>query len=227
MNDRRTGAIDKELRQRLIQLGAAFQAEKLVLFGSRARGDHRPRSDIDLAVYGLPASQQPAFTEAVEQLPTLLDFDVVFISPKTPEGLRQNVERDGIVLMARITERLTQLTRAIARLEEAIAEYAQAGLSSSRDGVIQRFEFCAELAWKAARDYMLAEGYTEINSPKAVMRTAFADGLIDDEAGWLALLNARNLTSHLYDEAAAEELFSAIQTKYLRLLRELTDKLSG
>ena len=227
MNDNGTGAIDEALRQRLIQLGADFQAGKLVLFGSRARGDHRPRSDIDLAVYGLPAPRQLSFTEAVEQLPTLLDFDVVFISEKTPEELRRNIEKDGIVLMDRTTERLTQLTSAITRLEEAIAEYAQAGLSSSRDGVIQRFEFCAELAWKAARDYLLAEGYTEINSPKAVMRTAFSDGLIDDEAGWLALLNARNLTSHLYDEAAAEEIFSAIQTKYRRLFRELTNKLSG
>ena len=42
------------LYQRLAALAAQYGAQKLVLFDSRARGDHTPRSDIDLAVYDMP-----------------------------------------------------------------------------------------------------------------------------------------------------------------------------
>ena len=42
------------LYTQLTALAAKHGAQKLVLFGSRARGDHTERSDIDLAVYGMP-----------------------------------------------------------------------------------------------------------------------------------------------------------------------------
>ena len=96
-----------------------------------------------------------------------------------------------------------------------------------RDGAIQRFEFCAELAWKAAQDYMQAQGYLDVHSPKAVMRKAYAEHIITDEAGWLALLDARNQTSHLYDDEVASAVYQAIEGTYLPLLRALSEKLSA
>ena len=53
--------------------------------------------------------------------------------------------------------------------------YEKTRLDSVRDGAIQRFEFCTELAWKTVREYLIEEGYTDINSTKSVMKTAFAD----------------------------------------------------
>ncbi len=91
--------------------------------------------------------------------------------------------------------------------------------------MIQRFEFCTELAWKSAREYLLDQGYTDINSPKSVMKQAFADGLIQDDAGWLALLTARNQTSHIYDQATAQAVFQAVKQSYLPLLQQLAQKL--
>lgn len=46
-----------ELYLRLAALARRFGAKRLVLFGSRARGDNRPNSDMDLAVYGMPPRQ--------------------------------------------------------------------------------------------------------------------------------------------------------------------------
>ena len=103
--------------------------------------------------------------------------------------------------------------------------YDQMGLDSIRDGVIQRFEFCVELAWKTLREYLLDQGYTEINSPKSVMKQAFADGILDHEEGWLHLLDARNETSHIYDEATATTVFGDIRTVYDPLLKNLIQKL--
>lgn len=67
------------------------------------------------------------------------------------------------------------------------------------------------------REYLIDQGYTELNSPKATIRQAFAFGLISDESGWLSLLEDRNLTSHIYNEETAKEIFGHISQKYLAL----------
>lgn len=42
------------------ELAKRFGASKVVLFGSKARGDNIERSDIDIAVYGVENSNQAA-----------------------------------------------------------------------------------------------------------------------------------------------------------------------
>ena len=51
---------------------------KIVLFGSRARGDYRPNSDIDLAIFSSSSSNLEVanFTNEIEDLDTLLKFDI-------------------------------------------------------------------------------------------------------------------------------------------------------
>ena len=130
-----------------------------------------------------------------------------------------------MILMDKMQEKYEKLVQAVQRLDEAIADYDKLGLDSIRDGVIQRFEFCAELAWKTLREYLLNQGYTEINSPKSVMKQAFADGILDHEEGWLQLLDARNETSHIYDGATATAVFGIIRAIYVPLLKGLIQKL--
>ena len=69
--------------------------------------------------------------------------------------------------------------------------------------------------------YLLDQGYTEINSPKAVVRQAFAFGMLEDEKAWVNLLTDRNLTSHVYDEQTAKEIFEHIEHTYLKLFDEV------
>ena len=168
-------------------LGNKYSADKIILFGSRARGDHREKSDIDIAVYGVPKEKHFAFSQDIGNIHTLLQFDIVFISPETPEALISNINKDGIILMNKFDEKLDKFIEATKRLEEALVEYDKYGISSSRDGVIQRFEFCTELAWKSTREYLLSEGYVDINSPKTVMKQAYADNIIEDDEAWLGL----------------------------------------
>ena len=70
------------------------------------------------------------------------------------------------------------------------------------------------------------QGYAEINSPKAVLKQAFSDGFLDHEEGWLHLLDARNQTSHIYDEATATTVFESIRTTYSPLIKDLIQKLA-
>lgn len=202
-----------------------FGASKVVLFGSRARGDNRERSDIDIAVYGVSKSNQAAFRSDIADIPTLLEFDIVFVSSETDKALLNNIEKDGKIIMSKFTEKYEKLISATDRLKEAIADYETTPLDSVRDGAIQRFEFCTELAWKTVREYLIEQGYTDINSPKSVMKTAFSDGLLTNENGWLEILESRNITSHVYDERTAETIFESIKNLYTPLFSELIETL--
>ena len=70
---------------------------------------------------------------------------------------------------------------AVQRLQETIKEYEETKSDSVRDGGIQRFEFCMELAWKTTREYLLDQGFANLNSPKAVMREAYAYGILNNK----------------------------------------------
>ena len=207
----------EELYNQLAALAKRYGAKRLVLFGSRARGDNRPNSDIDLAVYGMPENNRAEFWMRCEELPTLLKFDIVHIQDGMEPVFLANIERDGVELMDKLHEKYDRFTAAVARLREALDDYKKFPLDSVRDGTIQRFEFCTELAWKTMREYLLDQGYTNINSPKEVVKQAFAFGMIEDSQAWVELLNDRNLTSHVYDEATAKAIFERIEGCYLPL----------
>ena len=74
--------------------------EKVVLFGSRARGTHREKSDIDLALFG---GNQMAFVLNVEdEAPTLLEFDFVDMDGAISEELAARVASEGVVLYEKV-----------------------------------------------------------------------------------------------------------------------------
>ncbi len=214
------------LYKKLADLSAAYGASRLVLFGSRARRDCRPQSDIDLAVYGMPKEKQTAFWTATEELPSLLKFDIIHVTSHTNPELIKNIKKDGIILMDKMQEKYEHFSSAVDRLRESLADYEKFPLDSVRDGVIQRFEFCTELSWKTMREYLLDQGFTELNSPKSVIRQAYAAGLIENENLWISLLSDRNLTSRLCDEETAGEIFSRIKNDYAGLFDILVKKLA-
>lgn len=88
------------LYQKLAELAHRYGAQRLVLFGSRARGDHRNNSDIDLAVYGMPKGNRANFWMDCEELPTLLKFDIVHMTDDMNPAFIENIKKDGIELYA-------------------------------------------------------------------------------------------------------------------------------
>lgn len=90
----------QQLYSQLAALARKYGARRLVLFGSRARGDNRYNSDIDLAVYGMPQENRGSFWMDCEELPTLLKFDIVHIHEGMNPKFLQNIEKDGVTLYA-------------------------------------------------------------------------------------------------------------------------------
>ena len=93
------------------------------------------------------------------------------------------------------------LGEALGRLKEAL------------DGTIHRFEFCFELFWKNFKNLAQMEG-REANSPKQALAAAYQMKWFDNEVLWLEMLQDRNLTSHTYRKAYAEEIYENIKNYY-------------
>lgn len=202
--------------------------KKVMLFGSRARGDFSEASDYDFAFVSpnVTAEQKSSITDAIEELDTFRKIDAVFLKDLNGDDeLTKNILKDGVTVMNKYETKLSNFRNALNRLQEAIDDYKKVKLLSVRDGVIQRFEFTTELSWKTVREYLLEQGVFDVNTPKNVMREAFNAKIIEDEQGWLQILNDRNATSHIYDEKEANEIFARIEQNHIKLFNALIEKL--
>lgn len=94
-----TGIRDIVIEQ-IRDLAIAYDLKLVILFGSRARGDYKRTSDIDLAISGGNAA---GFTLDVEErTSTLLSFDVVNLDRPVQQELRESIELEGKILYEKI-----------------------------------------------------------------------------------------------------------------------------
>lgn len=94
--------LDKRLVQNIQGIGQKYAIEQIVLFGSRARGDNKPKSDIDLAIFPLPEfNNRGRLTSDFDDLATLLKIDIVFIDKQSDPELLGNIGREGVTIYER------------------------------------------------------------------------------------------------------------------------------
>ncbi len=112
---------------------------------------------------------------------------------------------------------LTSLRNAIYSLGQSAMWYRKntggVPLDIVRDSVIQRFEYTYELCWKMMKRWLeinLGSTYIDGISRKDLFRYAAEHHLIEDAAKWFSYHEARNETSHVYDESVAREVFSVV-----------------
>ena len=121
-----------------------------------------------------------------------------------------------------LSDKLDNFSSALKKLEEALAE---SGYSLCLDGTIKRFEFTFEMAWKALRKFLLYEG-TECSSARDCIKKAYQTEFIKEEDIWLNILKDRNLTSHIYDEEEAGNIYKRIKNAYFLEFKKLKEKLA-
>ncbi|MBQ9641391.1 MAG: nucleotidyltransferase substrate binding protein [Bacteroidaceae bacterium] len=90
-----------------------------------------------------------------------------------------------------------------------------------REGLIQRFEYSYELAWKTMQDFLRYLGYDYQAGPNATIRLALEVGIIERAEEWRDMAAARITTSHTYNEDDATEVAERIYDTYSFLLKDL------
>lgn len=127
--------------------------------------------------------------------------------------------------MNRFQERLSDYKNAVARLEEALKEPENEIVI---DGVLHRFEFTFELAWKTIKDALEYLGLVDkTGSPRENIQLGFRHGLIENGEKWIEIMLSRNSLAHLYDEKASRNIYQKIKTEYIQEFKKLEEKLEG
>jgi nucleotidyltransferase substrate binding protein (TIGR01987 family) len=106
---------------------------------------------------------------------------------------------------------LTSLEKALAALDRALARSAKApGDEELRDACIQRFEFTFELSWKMLKRRLEMDlpdaAEVDTMSYRTLIRAGAERGLIADPTTWFIYRDKRNLTTHTYDAAKANDI---------------------
>ena len=118
-------------------------------------------------------------------------------------------------------QRFHNFSRAFILLREAMENDLTTLNQLEKEGIIQRFEYTFELAWKVLKDKMEYDGLIlDQISPKAVVKQAYAAKYIDDPDTWLKMIGDRNLMSHTYDFLKFEAVIQSIAAAYLPMLQD-------
>ena len=125
--------------------------------------------------------------------------------------------------MKRFEERKEDLKKATNKLNEALRGDAS---DLEIDGILHRFEFTFELAWKTMKDCLEEQVIVgKIGSPREIIKEAFSAGLIDNGEVWMDMMLSRNELSHLYDEETSREIYDNIKEIYILEINKLIQKL--
>jgi len=116
-------------------------------------------------------------------------------------------------------QRFQNFKKAFAHLQEAVEKYGDSSEDIIKEGLIQRFEFTHELAWKVLKDYLEYEGHQNITGSRSATRLAFSLGLIEEGQVWMDMIESRNRTVHAYDEKVLGIEFKKIRQVYAPALR--------
>ncbi len=131
--------------------------------------------------------------------------------------------RDGLSTMAMS---VLEFSKALESLEEAILLYKKAQNSTPeqkafRDACIQRFEYTLELSWKLSMKVL----GSKTTAAKIAVREMAQNKLIENPELWMSFIEARNNSSHSYDENVAKKVYESsvlfvFEAKKLMLLLE-------
>ena len=129
-------------------------------------------------------------------------------------------------------QRFANYRKALVKLTQAVDLLSkQTGCETMVDellqeGLIQRFEYTHELAWKVMKDYAEYQGYTDVRGSRDAIRKALEMNLIDDKR-WMETIEDRNLTVHNYDNEIALEIYDNIMNVYAPLFIAFEHKMQS
>lgn len=82
--------------EEICDIARKYNVQKVVLFGSRARGNFKEKSDIDLAVQGGDFIR--FMLDVNEETSTFLKFDIINLDEEIQEELRDAIKKEGKIV---------------------------------------------------------------------------------------------------------------------------------
>jgi nucleotidyltransferase substrate binding protein (TIGR01987 family) len=122
-------------------------------------------------------------------------------------------------------QRFQNFENALERLIEGVSYFELYSSDLVKEGIIQRFEFTHELAWKVMKDFLEYEGFTNIVGSRSATREAFNKNLLTNGQEWMNMIESRNQSVHTYERTILEIEFHKIIAIYLDLFIEFRAKM--
>ncbi len=137
--------------------------------------------------------------------------------------MNSSVPRRAELRLESFDRAMRQLTIAVERVSPSDDD----DISLQEEGLIQRFEYCFELAWKLLKD--IADESTgmddlRVAGPRAAIMWAQTSGWVRNGELWLSMLRSRNVTTHVYDRVTIQPILNLIRGLYFTALNELRER---
>ena len=100
MEDLTKKGIKPLVLEEIKRIAEAYGVKKVILFGSRARGDYQRASDIDLAVEGGRITD--FILDVKDTTSTLLDFDIVDLKKTEQGAFLDSIKKEGVILYEKV-----------------------------------------------------------------------------------------------------------------------------
>lgn len=116
-------------------------------------------------------------------------------------------------------QRFENFDKAYKQFNAAILDFESLSVLE-KEGLIQRFEYTFELAWKTLKDYLEAKEVVA-KFPREVIKTAFHYEIIADGEVWMDMLDKRNILAHTYDEERFNFAIKKIKEEYYEAISQV------
>lgn len=116
-------------------------------------------------------------------------------------------------------QRFQNFEKAFSQFQNAVQQIDKLSVLE-KEGLIQRFEYTFELAWKTLKDFLESEN-VEAKFPREVIKKGFQYEIISNGDVWMEMLENRNLMTHTYDEEIFESAVSLIVHSFYSEIEQL------
>jgi nucleotidyltransferase substrate binding protein (TIGR01987 family) len=124
-------------------------------------------------------------------------------------------------------QRFNNYEKALKQLTEALEQFGNNPIDIIKEGIVQRFEFTHELAWKVMKDYLQYEDFRNTTGSRSATCEAFNKGILEQGQIWMDMIESRNKTVHTYDEAILNAEFDKIRNLYAPLFQRFLQKMKS
>jgi len=116
-------------------------------------------------------------------------------------------------------QRFQNFKKAFEQLRDSVLKVDELS-DLEKEGMVQRFEYTFELAWKTLKDY-LEEQQVNAKFPREVIKQSFHYEIIQDGEIWMDMLEKRTLMAHTYEETIFRDSVQKIANEYFKAISPL------